>query len=181
MIKKIALLLILLIKLIETTKYSDFCYRTRIKNKIKECQENNKYKFNCGKDLCSIDQYSCKSLAVFSMVTKHQKNEFYYFKNSEKKHLYFKKKLELFMRSIKDCPKPQDYKWNSNDVCMNTNDCFKAHGYGIWSIFYQNFLKSLKSFDKGTVSMQTRYCSFEGNVLAIKNYKIFDLIIIHKT
>jgi hypothetical protein len=134
MIKKIALLLILLIKLIETTKYSDFCYRTRIKNKIKECQENNKYKFNCGKDLCSIDQYSCKSLAVFSMVTKHQKNEFYYFKNSEKKHLYFKKKLELFMRSIKDCPKPQDYKWSSNDVCMKTENCFKAYGYGIWSI-----------------------------------------------
>ena len=39
MIKKTALLLILLIKLIESTKYSDFCYRTSIKNKIKECQD----------------------------------------------------------------------------------------------------------------------------------------------
>jgi len=46
----------------------------------------------------------------------------------------FQNNFEKFIQVIKDCTKPPKYKWNSTDVCMNTNDCFKAHGYGIWSI-----------------------------------------------
>jgi hypothetical protein len=126
MIKEIIFILILSIKLIQCIKVTDFCYQISIKNEEIKCKEHNKYSYDCGQGLCAIDRYSCQSIKLFSAVKDFQRNE--------KSYQFFRNNFEKFIKIIKACTKPLKYKWNSNDVCMNTNDCFKAHGYGIWSI-----------------------------------------------
>ena len=37
------------------------------------------------------------------------------------------------MNQIKDCPQPPKYKWNLNDVCLNSKDCLKTTLWRIWS------------------------------------------------
>jgi len=126
MIKEIIFIFILSIKLFQSIKVTDFCYQISIEKEVIKCKENKRYNYQCFEGLCSVNRYSCQSIKLFSAVKDFQKIENHY--------LFFKNQYESFMKKIKDCTKPLKYKWNSNDVCMNTNDCFKAHGYGIWSI-----------------------------------------------
>ena len=126
MIKGIIFILILSIKLIQCIKVTDFCFQISVNNEEIKCKEHYKYNYDCGKGLCSINRYSCQSIKLFSALNDFPRNE--------KSYLFFLNNFEKFIRIIKGCTKPLKYKWNSNDVCMNTNDCFKAHGYGIWSI-----------------------------------------------
>ena len=127
MIKRLAfLILILFLKLIQCIKVDNFCYQISINNEIIKCQENVRYNYDCGQGLCSIDRYSCQSIKLFSTVKDLQRNE--------KSYNFFQNNFEAFVKIIKDCPDPPEYKWSSNDVCMKTENCFKAYGYGIWSI-----------------------------------------------
>jgi hypothetical protein len=71
---------------------------------ITEC--HGKYKYNCGDFVCTKNEYSCQMLSLFSVL----------------KGDHFKK-YESFIKEIKECPKPPKYKWQPNDVCLNTNDC----------------------------------------------------------
>jgi hypothetical protein len=128
MFKVIGFLLILSsIKLMQSIKVNDFCYQISIKYKVIDCEENNKYNYDCGHGLCAIDRYSCQSLKLFSSVKNIEKNE--------AKKSYIKNNFKLFMSLIKDCKKSlKKYKLNLIDVCLKRKDCFKEHGFGIWSI-----------------------------------------------
>jgi hypothetical protein len=45
-----------------------------------------------------------------------------------------RKNYESFMNKIKKCPehtKPK-YKWNKNDVCLNTKNCLKTSIHRLW-------------------------------------------------
>jgi len=121
MIKGIVFLLIL--SSIQCIKVTDFCYQ----NEAGNCKENNKYIYDCGHGLCATDRYSCQSMKLLSTVKNIEKNE-------EKKN-YIKNNFKLFVSLIKDCNKSfKKYKLNLNDVCLKREECFKEHGFGIWSI-----------------------------------------------
>ena len=130
MVKVIGFLLILSsIKLMQSIKANDFCYQISINNKIIiNCEENNhKYIYDCGHGLCAIDRYSCQSIKLFSSVKNIEKNEVI--------KTYIKNNFKLFTSLIKDCKKSiKKYKFNLIDVCLKRKDCFKEHGFGIWSI-----------------------------------------------
>jgi hypothetical protein len=61
-----------------------------------------------------------------------------------------KSKFETFMSQIKDCLKPMD-------VCLSDKNCFKANGYGIWSILMQPDV--CKCREKYSYRCNTNYCT----------------------
>ena len=121
--KMILIILIFAINLIECIKVTDFCYKIKINDKKQECQGN--YTFNIADIVCAKDRYSSRSLRVFYSIRNIQRN-----KND---YIYLKNKYEIFMNQIKDCPQPPKYKWNLNDVCLNSKDCLKTTLWRIWS------------------------------------------------
>ena len=56
---------LVLIKIMECIKSTDFCHKTSINNN--NCINN--HSFNCGHDLCSADVKSCQSIIIFSTMT----------------------------------------------------------------------------------------------------------------
>ena len=103
---KIILLISYFAAFIECIKYKmapEICYPKETE-KI-EC--HGKYNYNCGDFVCTKNEYSCQMLSLFSgLKGKHRK------------------KYELFINEVKQCPEPPKYKLNSNgDVCFNFNNC----------------------------------------------------------
>ena len=125
MIKKIIFLFFVSIKLIECIKVTDFCFHDIFQNKIIKCKETKNYKYECGQGICSIDRYSCQSLKLFSKVKHTQRKE--------NEYIFFQNQYETFVKQIKNCPESPKYKWNLNDVCLNTKDCLQTTFWRIWS------------------------------------------------
>jgi hypothetical protein len=125
MMKEIIFIFILSIKLFQSIKVTDFCYQISIEKEVIKCKENKKYSYQCFEGLCSINRYSCQSIKLFSTVKDIQRIEMSYH--------FFKNQYESFLNKIKDCTKPSKYKWNSNDVCLNTKDCLQTTFWRIWS------------------------------------------------
>ena len=113
--------IILSIKLVGSIKTIDFCYVPD--DQDLECF--GKHNLKCGDHLCAKDRYSCQSLKLFSSVKNTQKNE--------KAYQFFKNNFEAFLNSIKECPLPAKYEWNSNDVCLKAKNCFQTSFWKIWS------------------------------------------------
>ena len=103
-------------------KVSDFCNKIKIKGKEVECQQN--YSSSCGEYLCAKDRYSCQNIKLYNSIKAIQKNE--------RDYLLFENRLDLFLKLIKNCPKPLEYEWNPNDVCLNSKNCFNTR-LRIWS------------------------------------------------
>ena len=102
-------------------KFNDLCYP----KEEKELKCHGNYSFVCGDFICTKSQYTCHLLSLFSgLKGEHRKN------------------YELFMNKIKDCPELPKYKWNKNDVCLNTKNC-KTHHYPN-SPFHVLWIVSLK-------------------------------------
>jgi hypothetical protein len=104
-------------------KVSDFCNKIKINGKEVDCKNN--YSSSCGEYLCAKDRYSCQSIKLHNALKAIQRNE--------REYILLENQLDLFLKLIKNCPKPFESKWKPNDVCLNDKDCLKAHGYGIWS------------------------------------------------
>ena len=118
------LILIFSINFSESTlKVTDFCKKLEIDGKEQEC--NGKYNLSCAGILCAKDRYSCQSIRVLHGIKNIQK--------TEKDFLLFQNNFEAFMKLIKKCPILPKYKWNPNDVCLNTKDCFQTSSWRIWS------------------------------------------------
>ena len=123
--KKLLILLYLATFIESKLKSTDFCNRIEIEGNKKECY--GKHNLSCNNIVCGKNQLYCQSFNYFSSVQNLPGFEKYFF--------YFKNKFNLFKRLIKDCPKPQEYKWNSKDVCLNTKDCENSNNMlaTIWS------------------------------------------------
>ena len=61
------------------------------------------------------------------------------------------------MKLIKVCPKLPKYKWNSNDVCLNTNDCLQTTFWRIWSTLLK--LDECKCKGKYNYKCNSDYCA----------------------
>jgi hypothetical protein len=107
--------LFFIVSFIECTnlKIDDLCYPKEQKDL--KCYGNN-YSFACGDFICTKNQYICHVLSLFSgLQGEHRKN------------------YESFMIKIKNCPEPPKYKWNKNNVCLNTKNCVKPSIHRLWS------------------------------------------------
>jgi hypothetical protein len=118
----IILILILSVNYLESLNLTDYCLNKETKRNHLEC--HGKHNLSCGDILCSNHEASCRGIRLFSGVKNMQRNE--------KNYLHYRKKFNLFLRQIKLCPEAPKYKWNTNDICLNSKDCFKAI-YGVWS------------------------------------------------
>lgn len=128
--KKFLFIIIFLISCIECTKIKtkNFCINNKLEvNKEIKCNGN--YSLSCGGIVCAKDQYSCQSLTQFSKTKYFQKNDQDYF--------FSRKNYESFLKLIKNCPQPQKYKWNPNDVCLNSKDCVKLSIHRLWSQLHE--------------------------------------------
>ena len=95
-------------------KVTDFCNKIEIKGNKIEC--NGDLGLSCGKNTCSRDHFSCKSLKLISGVQN--------FEGFGQNYNHLKKLHDLFKSQIKNCSSPK-YKWNPNDVCLNIKISFK--------------------------------------------------------
>ena len=107
---------LVLIKIMDCIKSTDFCHKTSINNKCYDKVHN----FNCGHDLCSADVKSCQSIIIFSKMTLTKEG-------------FQKERFKSFKNQIKNCPEPPKYEWSASDVCLNTKDCKKPSYLKRWS------------------------------------------------
>lgn len=105
---------LVLIKILESIKETDFCYKTKIDNKLIYCHD--KHSFICVHDICSIDINACQRLVIFSTMTLTREG-------------FYKDKYKKFKSRILNCTEPTKYKWNPKDVCLNTKNCAKPSYY----------------------------------------------------
>ena len=114
------ILIFLCIAFIESAglKHSDLCFPKQ--GTEFACFGNNSY--NCGDFVCSRSQYSCHILSLFSV------------QNGKKL------KYSIFINRIIDCPEPPKYKWNKNDVCLNSNKCVALYAALILNIYFISFI-----------------------------------------
>jgi hypothetical protein len=103
-----------------TLKVTDFCEKLEINDREQKCKGN--YSLTCAGILCAKDRYSCQSIRVLHGIKNIQK--------TEKDYVFLQNNFKAFMKLIQKCPKP---KWNPNDVCLNTKNCFQTSLWRIWS------------------------------------------------
>ena len=155
--------MILYIKLIKCIKVTDFCYQIKIEDKVTECNQNNKYKYDCMSGLCSIDQrYSCQSIKLFSTVKDIQK--------SEKDYIFFKNHYQHFLSKIKDCLEPPKYKWNQNDLCVNIGSCLQTTFRRIWSTLFES--DECKCRGKHNYKCNDDYCASDKRACKYLKHKV---------
>jgi hypothetical protein len=141
----ILIILYNIVNFIENIGITDFCFK---KNNIEKSCPKQKHSYDCGQSLCSIGRYNCQSIKLFATVKNFQK--------SKQSYLFFHNNFEKFIRSIKKCSEPPKYKWNPNDVCLNTKDCMNTT-IRIWS----NLLKPSECKCKGKYNHKCNsdYCA----------------------
>ncbi len=111
---KIIFFLITCIHMIQCLKETDFCLR----NKNTKIKCDGQHSFYCNNNLCSKDKISCQRLMALL----------------EKNKIYQKIDDESFkMKYIKECSKLAEYKWNSNNVCLNNKNCVST-AMRLWSL-----------------------------------------------
>jgi len=75
--------ILVIIKIIECIKVTDFCHQISNDNKLINC--HGKYSFKCGHAICSVDIKACRSIIIFSTMTIAKEglnqNKFKSFKN----------------------------------------------------------------------------------------------------
>ena len=103
--------ILVIIKIIECIKVTDFCHQISNDNKLITC--HGKYSFKCGHAICSVDIKACRSIIIFSTMTiaKEGLNQ---------------NKFKSFKNKIWNCTKQPKYKWSPNDVCLNSKNCMKS-------------------------------------------------------
>jgi len=104
-------------------KVTDFCTKLEINGKKQEC--HGEYNLSCIGILCTKDIYTCWGIKYLRGLK--------YLQNSEENYYFCQSWYETFMNQIKICPKPPEYTWNPNDVCLNTKDCLQTTFWRIWS------------------------------------------------
>jgi hypothetical protein len=144
------LIVIFSINWIECTfKVTDFCKKLEIYGKEQECK--GKYSLSCADILCAKDRYSCQGIRLLHGIKSIQK--------TEKDYQFFKNNFEAFIKLIKKCPKQLKYKLNSNDVCLNTKDCFKSSLWRIWSTLLKT--DECKCRGKYNFRCNSDYCALD--------------------
>jgi len=116
--KKI-IFLFFLISLTECLNHTQFCNENPTKENELECF--GEFSYACGGLLCSQDETGCKGIHLFNSVVKYPRKG--------KTYRKYKHKLESLLKLVKDCP---EYKWNSNDICLNANNCFRPAFVRFW-------------------------------------------------
>jgi len=103
---------LLLVKIIECTKLTDFCHQISIDDSLINCHD--KYSVKCGHDLCAVNTQVCQKLIIFSLMTISKEG-------------INKNKFKIFKSKITNCTRvePLKYNWNPNHVCLNTDYCVK--------------------------------------------------------
>ena len=130
----------IIVSFVESTilKNDDLCYP----KEEKELKCYDKYSFVCGDFLCAKNQYICHLLSLFSgLQGEHRKN------------------YESFMTKIKKCPEPPKYKWNKNDVCLNTKNCVKPSIHRLWSTKIK--LVECECIGKFSFKCNSDYCGLD--------------------
>ena len=143
--------LFIIVSLIEGTilKIDDLCY-PKAEKELK-CYGN--YSFFCGDFICTKNQYICHVLSLFSGLRgEHRKN------------------YESFMTKIKNCPEPPKYKWNKNDVCLNTKNCVKPSIHRLWSAKIR--LVDCKCIGKHSFKCNSDYCGLDKRACDGVNKKV---------
>jgi hypothetical protein len=137
---KILILLFFIFSFVESTnlKIDDLCYP----KEEKELKCYGSYSFACGDFICTKNQYICHVLSLFSgLKGEHRKN------------------YESFMIKIKKCPEPPKYKWNKNNVCLNTKKCLKTSIYRSW--FTKTKLVECECIGKFSFKCNSDYCGLD--------------------
>ena len=128
---------------------TDFCQKTEVKGKINaECQ--NIYNSSCDSNLCAKYQSSCQNINSLFRAK-------YNFYRYEKDFIIYLIQYKSFLKKLKKCPKPVEYKWKPHDVCLNTKNCVNTF-IKIWSL---NQVKKRECKCKGKYSYRcsSDYCA----------------------
>jgi hypothetical protein len=133
--KKI-IFLFYLISFIECIRITDYCYK--LKGKEHKCK--GKYYSNCNtNNVCAKNTLSCKNLILFSPNNHNNNNGF-----------------KAIRSQIKNCTE----EWNSNEICLNSDNCSKHIGYGgRWSIQIKSNV--CKCSGKYSHKCNGNYCSLD--------------------
>lgn len=129
--KKI-LFLLYLISFIECIRITDYCYK--LNGKEHKCK--GKYYLNCNNNVCAKDRLSCKNLILFSPNNDNNNG------------------FKTIRSQIKNCIE----EWNSNGICLISNNCSKTIGYGgRWSIQIKS--NECKCSGKYSFKCNGNYCA----------------------
>ena len=118
-------------------KHDDLCFPKQ----GKEFGCYDAYSFSCGGFVCTKSQNTCHVLSSFNGL-----------KGKESKY-------RKFIQTIKKCAEPPKYKWNKNDVCLNSKTCIKPEIHRLWST--QIKLIECKCIGKHSFRCDSHYCGID--------------------
>ena len=148
MILKLYLIInILTIGFTLSIKPSDFCFL-----KLEIHQQVVCKKQQCGYDLCSKDEHSCKSLNDWYMLI----NNYNSYLNTKDPNKYIK-----LIQNIKEC-KPNEYITLNKNVCSIKNNCEFYEQYKLRQLFKAVTLKYKQCLCSGKLSFKcgNYYCTY---------------------